>query len=142
MEQLGYVNTDGGRSEAGFKGMAGDCVCRAIAISTDTPYREVYDELFRLGKELGVKSPSPRNHVKRKVWDRYFYYLSDWEWIPTMTIGSGCQVHLRRDELPSGRLFVRLSKHVCAVIDGVVYDNHDPRRDGTRCVYGYYRKVK
>jgi hypothetical protein len=26
------------------------------------------------------------------------------------------------------------------VIDGVVHDTHDPRRGGTRCVYGYYQK--
>ena len=56
-----------------------------------------------------------------------------------MAIGQGCTVHLRADELPAGRLVVRLSRHVCAVVDGTVHDNHDPRRNGTRCVYGYWR---
>ena len=28
---------------------------------------------------------------------------------------------------------------VC-VIDGVIHDNHNPSRGGTRCVYGYYQK--
>lgn len=27
-----------------------------------------------------------------------------------------------------------------AVVDGVVRDTHDPSRDGTRCVYGYWRE--
>ena len=58
-----------------------------------------------------------------------------------MAIGSGCKVHLRADELPSGRLIVSVSKHLTAVIDGVIHDNHDPSRDGTRCVYGYFSKV-
>lgn len=40
---------DGGRSEAGFPGDTGDCVCRAIAIATDQPYAEVYAELTTLG---------------------------------------------------------------------------------------------
>ena len=31
--------------EAGYKGFAGDCVCRAIAIATQKPYKEVYDRL-------------------------------------------------------------------------------------------------
>jgi hypothetical protein len=63
-----------------------------------------------------------------------------WKWTPLVTIGSGCKVHLRPDELPKGRIMVQLSKHVAAVIDGVVQDTHDPSRSGTRCVYGYWSK--
>ena len=58
-----------------------------------------------------------------------------------MLIGTGCRVHLRRDELPTGRLVVALSGHMAAVIDGVLNDTHDCSRAGTRCVYGYYRLV-
>lgn len=62
------------------------------------------------------------------------------EWIPTMKIGQGCKVHLRADELPMGRIIVLVSKHYCAVIDRVVHDTCLEDRDGTRCVYGYWRK--
>jgi hypothetical protein len=64
-----------------------------------------------------------------------------WRWVPTMEVGSGCQVHLRADQLPPGRLVVSVSKHLVAVIDGVVHDT-DPEvdRDGTRCVYGYWHE--
>ena len=37
-----------------------------------------------------------------------------------------------------GRLVVSLSRHWTAVIDGVIFDTHDPSRRGTRCVYGYW----
>jgi len=57
-----------------------------------------------------------------------------------MAIGQGCKVHLRAEELPPGRLVVQVSKHVTAVIDGVIYDTHDCSRGGTRCVYGLWRK--
>lgn len=57
-----------------------------------------------------------------------------------MCIGSGCKVHLRDGELPMGRLIVNVSRHTVAVIDGVIHDNHDPQRDGMRCVYGYWTK--
>ena len=57
-----------------------------------------------------------------------------------MQIGSGCQVHLRANELPTGRLIVRLSKHSVAVIDHVIHDTHDCSRRGNRCVYGYWAK--
>ncbi len=60
---------------------------------------------------------------------------------PTMAIGSGCKVHLRDGELPRGRLIVNASKYTVAVIDGVIHDTHDCSRDGTRCVYGCWRKV-
>jgi hypothetical protein len=60
-------------------------------------------------------------------------------WTPTMTIGSGCRVHLRDGELPMGRLVVSVSKHATAVIDGVIHDTHDPARGGTRCVYGFWK---
>jgi hypothetical protein len=56
-----------------------------------------------------------------------------------MQIGSGCRVHLRADELPGGRLVVALSRHSTEVIDGVIHDRHDCSREGTRCVYGYWR---
>jgi hypothetical protein len=49
-----------------------------------------------------------------------------------------CKVHLRDGELPMGRLVVSLSRYYAAVIDGVIHDTHDPSRDGTRCVYGYW----
>jgi hypothetical protein len=35
---------------------------------------------------------------------------------------------------------VRVSKHLSAVIDGVIQDTHNPSRGGSRCVYGYYIK--
>jgi hypothetical protein len=57
-----------------------------------------------------------------------------------MTIGAGCQVHLLANELSKGRLIVKVSKHLTAVIDGVIQDTHNPSRGGLRCVYGYYIK--
>lgn len=133
-----FHRTDGGRAEAGFKGETGDCVTRAIAIATGKPYREVYDALWALDRDAAGKVAwGPRNGVTRKVYDAYLKSLG-WEWTPTMKIGSGCTVHLRADELPQGTIIVRLSKHIATMIDGVLHDNHDSSRDGTRCVYGYW----
>jgi hypothetical protein len=36
------------------------------------------------------------------------------EWTLTMHIGSGCTTHLRRGELPGGRLIVSTSRHLTA----------------------------
>lgn len=133
---------DGGRAAAGFRGDTGDCVTRAIAIATQDDYRRVYDVLHGIARDRGAqgRKASPRNGVARKDYDRYLAAIG-WAWTPTMAIGQGCTVHLRADELPAGRIIVRLSRHLAAVIDGVLHDTFDCSRDGTRCVYGYWRKT-
>lgn len=134
---------DGGRVAAGFRGHAGDCVTRAIAIATGVPYADVYAALAAgmaasRGRHHSRGKRSARNGVFRNVYDPYLASLG-WTWIPTSGIGQGCRVHLRADELPPGRIIARVSRHLCAVVDGVVHDTDDPTRGGTRCVYGYWR---
>lgn len=152
-----WVYDDGGRAEAGFKGRTGDCVCRAIAIVAQRPYKEVYDLIneYAAKERTGSRKRGKSNArtgvyriTERKVWEHYGF-----KWIPTMLIGQGCKVHLTESELPSGRIGCSLSKHTTAVIDGVIHDTYDPNdrpiyTDGygniltqtDRCVYGYYVK--
>ena len=147
-----FTYDDGGREDAGYKGDAGDCVVRAIAIATEIPYKEVYEDLMERNrayyeatrsrkrtKRTGTpRTATPREGVFRKSTSRTCKIRLD--------VGadhahrSGCTVHMRADELPNGRIITRLSKHVCAVIDGVIHDTHNPSRDGTRCVYGMFTK--
>ena len=142
---------DGGRSAAGFVGGVGDCVVRSIAIATGLPYMQVYEDLReanaryaqerdnKLSRMLKQRGSSPRNGNHRNVFHEYIL-KQGFEWVPTMKVGAGCQVHLRPDELPKGTLIVKVSKHLTTVIDGVLHDTHDPSRRGSRCVYGYYIK--
>ena len=136
-----FIFDDGGRAAAGFKGAAGDCVCRAVAIATGRSYREVYAALnafcaYDIRHRMRGRS-SAREGVAKPATRAYLASLG-WQWTPTMRIGSGCHVHLRADELPPGRIIVSLSRHVAAIIDGVLHDTHDSSRGGTRCVYGYW----
>ena len=153
IKALKFAFHDGGRLAAGFKGSAGDCVVRSIAIATQLPYLQVYEDLRsanaayadlrhdKLARRLNATGASPRNGNHRKVFHEYILGHG-FKWIPTMKIGAGCQVHLRADELPSGTLLVKVSKHLSAVVNGVIYDTHDPSRGGKRCVYGYYIKIE
>ena len=151
--QMAWRFDDGGRAAAGYEGTARDCVVRTIAIATGRPYQEVYEaigieaERERPRRATGRRS-SPRKGVKRMTYQRYLESLG-WVWHPTMQIGSGCTVHLCEEDLPGGRLIVRVTRHLTAVIDRVVHDNHDPQRGGVvqengttrisrRCVYGFY----
>lgn len=135
-----FQEDDGGRKAAGYRGSTGDCVTRSIAIASGRPYQEVYNHINMLAtNERGVRRSKARTGVFKKTYHTYILSLG-FEWVPCMQIGQGCNVHLRHDELPAGRLIARLSKHLCAVIDGVIHDTYDPSRGGTRCVYGYYIK--
>lgn len=154
---------DGGRSAAGFKkSKAGDCVTRAVAIASGVPYMQVYDKLShgnmnqrnskRASKNHGKPSADHGINTTRKWFKDYMKELG-FTWVPCMGIGTGCTVHLVDGELPAGRLVVALSKHLTAVIDGVINDTYSPERNGSwiqvkdgietrgtshRCVYGYW----
>jgi hypothetical protein len=139
-----FQYNDGGRAKAGYKGTTGDCVCRAISIATGLDYEEVYRSLNTFcSVERGLvkkgRKSGARTGVPRKVYQTYLETLG-WEWVPTMAIGQGCKVHLKEEELPRGTIIARLSRHMCAVVDGVVHDTYDPTRNESRCVYGYFRK--
>jgi len=150
--KLPFVYDDGGRSLAGYRGVADDCVARAVAIATGLPYVDVYAAIARgVGSERGSTGATARSgvHTNRK-W--FKIYMSDlgFKWVPTMQIGKGCTSHLVPGELPTGRLVVKVSRHLSAVIDGVIRDTHDPSRSSAvieaggnvrmshRCVYGYW----
>jgi hypothetical protein len=85
-----------------------------------------------------VKVSAARTGVVKKVYGKYLEDLG-YTWTATMGIGTGCRVHLKADELPTGRIIASLSGHLVAVIDGVINDTHDCSREGKRCVYGYYK---
>lgn len=140
---IDYIYNDGGRAAAGFKGTAGDCGVRALAIAAEMDYREAYNLANRFCRDektskrrRGISSARTgiHGHTYRKIVEHVGGI-----WVPTMRIGSGCKVHLRADELPEGRIICNVSRHFVAVIDGVINDLYDPSRGGTRCVYGYFR---
>ena len=152
------VINDGGRSKYFKTTDVGDCVTRAICNATGLDYKEVYDGLNKLAKsertgkrKKGVSSA--RDGVYKDTIRKYLDILG-WKWHPTMAIGSGCKVHLCKEELPSGVLIVNISKHTTCVKDGVIYDTWncsiDKYKDwdtgeivtavDKRCVYGYWTK--
>lgn len=148
---LDFKENDGGRGKH-FKGDAGDCVVRAIAITSGLPYLQIYNDLkekneiyadthrTRVARRIKKKGSTSRDGNFRDVYHDYILGLG-FTWTPTMKIGSGCTTHLRKGELPKGKLIARVSKHLCAVVDGVINDTCNPAREGNRCVYGYYKKI-
>ena len=152
-KSLGHVEfqlNDGGRAEAGYKGTAGDCVCRAVAIAAELPYKEVYKVIANGNATQRKSRHTKKSHMKRSArngvfvkrkWFQDYMKSLGFRWVSVMGIGTGCTTHLRADELPSkGRIVLALSKHYAAYVDGVLMDTYDCSRDGRRCVYGYFIK--
>ena len=138
----GWVFDDGGREASGYRGRTGDCVVRALAIATGENYGDLYREAAAgMARVTGTRSA--RSGVSPKV---YGPMLSrrGFIWVPLVTVGSRARVHLSAGELidagARGRVIVRLSRHLCAVIDGTVRDTYDPSRGGRRMVYGYWHR--
>ncbi len=141
---------DGGRREAGFKGSTSDCVVRAIAIAAEQDYKGLYDDLFdmqrafaqgrsRRARRCKGRGASPRIGVWKEVYHAYLESIG-WAWQATCQFGSSERTHLLKNELPAGRLICRVSRHLVAVIDGVIHDTYDCSRDGSRMVYGYFKE--
>lgn len=125
-----------------YAGHTRDRVYRAISIATGRRCHQVYDELNAPGNsERRSKRRRHRSSARtgvRKTTMRHYLASLRWRWVPTMKVGQSWKVHLRGGELPSGRIIVSVSRHLCAVIAGVIHDTYDPSRNGTRCVYRYW----
>jgi hypothetical protein len=144
-----FVYNDGGREAAGFKGSAGDCVTRSVAIASGLPYKEVYARMAegtgnqRATSRTPKRGKSARNGINvRRKWFRDYMAELGFVWTPTMFVGQGCTTHLHDGELPNGRLVVSVSKHYTAVIDGVVHDLFDPQRDAHVVDFNTNRPLK
>jgi hypothetical protein len=60
-----WVFSDGGRARAGYKGLAGDCAVRAIAIATNQDYQVVYDAINLAGKQERITKNRPSRSTAR-----------------------------------------------------------------------------
>ena len=121
-----FEYNDGGRKKAGYKGIAGDCIVRAISIATEIPYQEVYDELFEMGKNwIGRsksakkirKNPSPRNGTS---WKLAREYLKNKGWIRVTG-----NLKLDDEKFKNGTYLCGVRKHLTVVKDGVLLDSWD-----------------
>ena len=136
----GYAYNDGGRRQAGYKGEAGDCVVRAIAVALQLPYAQVRKDLMAetekwltTGRDSKAKRAtrkrlkggySVRNGVRPEVYESYIK-AQGWKPVPGV---SAANVYL--DTVPSkfaANCICKTRKHLVAVTDNVVQDTWDSR---------------
>ena len=125
-----YKFNDGGRKAAGFKGIAGDCGARAMAIALGLDYKQTYKELAQANADNG-RAKSARNGVKKDIYSEVLKRYG-WVWMKAPTF-TGRKA--RCSDMPAGVVIAKQAHHFVAVIDGVANDSWDSTG---RMVYGYW----
>lgn len=154
--RIPFVEDDGGRAAAGYRGYAGDCGARAVTIALGLDYRETYEELAVMHKAYCEKKAkyarsavrkqaflkqatrSARNGLYKETVDE-FVGARGWVYVNLAVFG---EPPARFSDLPTtGSLVVSLRKHFAAVVDGTLHDTYDSTYEYDRPVYGYWRKA-
>jgi hypothetical protein len=128
-----FIWHDGGRAAAGYVGHARDCAIRAVAIATGHSYSQVYSRIFE------ASGRTPREGVGLDLIDQYLTELGFRHTLierPTRftlldTIHGNVVVRFAPIE-------DKRSGHVCAVVNGTIYDTWDASADGRFLVDQYW----
>ncbi|MEK9767811.1 MAG: hypothetical protein VW683_02720 [Betaproteobacteria bacterium] len=128
-----YIYNDGGRSNY-FKGTAGDCAVRAMAIALELDYKQVYNELAQANAKGRGGVKSARNGIYKEDFNRVLE-SHGWTWVPAPKF-DGRKAYV--GDMPKGRVIARMAKHFVAVINGVAYDTWDSTE---KMIYGYWAKA-
>ena len=129
---MNYKQNDGGRQAAGYKGTAGDCGARAIAIALGLDYKSVYKELAQANADNG-RAKSARNGISKDIYSEVLRRYG-WVWMQAPKFAGR---KARCSDMPAGSVIAKQANHYVAVIDGVANDIWDSTE---RMVYGYWAK--
>lgn len=127
-----FKYNDGGRKAAGYKGTAGDCGARALAIAAAIPYKEAYTLLAEANKAAGGPK-SARNGISAPLYTKTLAKLG---WVKAKSpVFDGRKAYPA--DMPAGVVIARQAHHFVCVIDGVPQDTFD---SSEKMVYFYYTK--
>ena len=131
---IGYTYDDGGRSDAGFKGDAGDCTVRAIAILTRTPYPDVYRRMAACMKRAGFAASGnayrqrPRLGLKPAISARALQDLVKASYgLHRLKLDRGPRPTYSDAWTLYGDCLVGTAKHISAIVDRQLRDTFDGR---------------
>lgn len=144
-----FIYDDGGREQSilqghgdsiGFQKNVGDCVCRAIAIATETSYEIVYSGLIafvnrsrrKCGVDDGLYDAVIEPYMQR--------HAPTWKRTKTRFFGRPCPILCAEDLPKVDRLIVMTRNHCVAVIGGVLHDTFDCGKQ-LRFVHSYWRQA-
>lgn len=116
---------DGGRSTSKRPKQKNDCTVRALALARRLSYDEAYGILAEAGRSCSAKFMF-NEWINRQEFAKKISF-------PAVKGESRMNPPKFCRQFPSGRYICKTAKHVFAVIDGVVYDDHVTYDE--RCIY-------
>lgn len=116
---------DSGRSKSTRPKQKNDCTVRAIALVRGMGYDEAYDLMAEEGRKCS-KGFDIVKWLKKQSWAKKMAFPAV-KGERRMNPAKFCETY------KEGKYICRVSKHVFAVIDGVVHDTFESRPD--RCIY-------
>ena len=133
---IDYIQEDGGRADAGFRGSTGDCVVRAIAIASGEEYQVVYDTMaahmrkhgyvatgnaYQQKPKAGKTKKRPRSalNIQHDVL-RFFGFEK-------VKLPQGARPTYTEAHRRYGNCIVSTTKHMAALVDGALRDLFDGR---------------
>jgi hypothetical protein len=127
-----YIKNDGGRSQAGYKGSAGDCGARAMAIALGLDYQTAYNQLAQANKDRGF-AKSARNGIYKDVYSDVLA-KHGWHWVSAPKfVGRKAKCA----DMPLGIVIAQQAGHYVAVTNGIPNDIWDCSQ---KMVYGFWVK--
>ena len=130
--KMNFVYNDGGRKKAGYKGKAGDCGARAIAIALEMDYKSAYNLLAQANKNMGF-AKSARDGIHKNIYDSVLNKLG-WSWVSAPKFEGR---KAKCSDMILGTVIARQAGHFVAVINGIPQDTWDC---SSKMVYGYWVK--
>ena len=101
-----FKYNDGGRQAAGYKGKAGDCGARAMAIALGLDYKAVYKELAQANADHG-HAKSARNGIYKDVYSDVLK-RHGWVWVKAPKfVGRKA----RCSDMPAGTVIAKQARH-------------------------------
>lgn len=97
----------------------GDCVVRALAITTGKSWRRVYDDLCELGR-IECELPNTNN-----IWGLYLEQMGGEQFLLPESCPRCITVKAFCKRYPEGTYVIGTGSHAVAVIDGDYYDSWD-----------------
>lgn len=125
--KIDFQYDDGGRYKSGYLFHVGDCVTRSISILFGFDYLDAHQQVNILMKRFQDKKslvPDGISNKSTKKLMKHFGLI----WHPTNSF-----LDIPRNK----KIILNFPNHVCAVIDGIMYDTHDYRKKSNR-IYGYW----
>lgn len=104
-----FVETDGGKSSAGFEHEAKDCAVRAHALFTGCSYEESHAIFEQLGRKDGHGTSNAM--ISEVLSEKYTMVIN------RMTLNK------LRQTYPKGRVYALKRGHAFTLIDGVIHDS-------------------